>query len=152
MFNQPSVTCEAALLGALRNRRLVGSLLTQKKTVQFSPTSLSYRPIAALSTGVDCDPRPIRVFAQIRAELFAFLGLWPSAIKRSRVQIFDLATTLTYEGEPTAVVVALYRRLEQLGYEANRCLWWRPSTGDLNNYSTLFLFFSLHQDFDCFQK
>ena len=84
-----------------------------KKTVQFSRTSLSYRPIAALSTGVDRNPRSIRHFAQIRAELFAFFGLWHSAIKRSRVQIFDLATTLTYEGEPTAVVV--------------------PSTGDSNN-------------------
>ena len=52
MFNQPSVTCEAALLVALQNRRLVGSLLPQKKTVQFARTSLSYRPIAALSTGV----------------------------------------------------------------------------------------------------
>ena len=86
-------TCEAALLGALRNRRLVGSLLPQK-TAQFSRTSLSYRPIAALSTGVDRRPRSIRIFAQIRAELFAFLGLWHSAIKRSRVQILDLATQL----------------------------------------------------------
>ena len=51
------------------------------------------------------------------------------------------------------MVVALYRRLEQLGYEVNRCLWWWPSTGDSNNYSTLFLFFfSLHQDFDFFLK
>ena len=91
MFNQPSVTCEAALLVALQNRRLVGSLLPQKKTVQFSRTSLSYRPIAALSTGVDRDPRSIRVFAQIRGEIFAFLGLWPSVIARSRVQILDLA-------------------------------------------------------------
>ena len=78
----------------------------------------------------------------------AFFGLCHSAIKKSRVQIFDLATTLTYEREPTAVVVALYRRLEQLGYEVNRCLWWWPSAGDLNNYSTLVLFFSLQQDFD----
>ena len=233
MFNQPSVTCEAALLVALQNRRLVGSLLPDKKTVQFARTSLSYRPFSALSTGVDRDPRSIRNFAQIRAELFAFLNFWHSAIflnlvwirlfrpvgaiaepwdegdgiewakmavdrvtwqwlcgmptpalcrrrfpshwrpplpgggsrtatdpvadshqarvnegrteergpeiqringdlhsaiKRSRVQIFDLATTLTYEGKPTAVVVALYRRLEQLTYEVNRRLWWRPST------------------------
>ena len=91
MFNQPSVTCEAAALVALQNRRLVGSLLPQKKTVQFSRTSLSYRPIAALSTGVDRGPRLIRVFAQIRGEIFAFLGLWPSVIARSRVQILDLA-------------------------------------------------------------
>ena len=39
------------------------------------------------------------------------------------------------------MVVALYRRLEQLGYEVNRCLWWWPSTGDSNNYSTLIYFF-----------
>ena len=63
----------------------------KKKTVQFSRTSLSYRPIAALSTGVDRDPRLIRVFAQIRGEIFAFLGPWPSVIARSRVQILDLA-------------------------------------------------------------
>ena len=62
-----------------------------KKTVQFSRTSLSYRPIAALSTGVDRGPRLIRVFAQIRGEIFAFLGLSPSVIARSRVQILDLA-------------------------------------------------------------
>ena len=74
MFNQPSVTCEAALLVALQNRRLVGSL-SHKKTVQFSRTSLSYRPTAALSTCVDRDPRSIRNFAQIRAEMFVFLGL-----------------------------------------------------------------------------
>ena len=66
-------------------------LYSHKKTVQFSRTSLSYRPIAALSTGVDRDPRSIRVFAQIRGEIFAFLGLWPSVIARSRVQILDLA-------------------------------------------------------------
>ena len=49
--------------------------IPQKKTEQFSRTSLSYRPTAALSTGVDRDSRPIRNFAQIRAEMFAFLGL-----------------------------------------------------------------------------
>ena len=69
-------------------------VLYSHKKVQFSRTSLSYRPIAALSTGVDRRPRSIRIFAQIRAELFAFLGLWHSAIKRSRVQILDLATQL----------------------------------------------------------
>ena len=61
------------------------------KTVEFARTSLSYRPIAALSTGVDRDPRSIRVFAQICGEIFAFLGLRPSVIARSRVQISDLA-------------------------------------------------------------
>ena len=70
----PVFTCEAALLVALQNRRLVGSL-SHKKTVQFSRTSLSYRPTAALSTCVDRDPRSIRNFAQIRAEMFVFLGL-----------------------------------------------------------------------------
>ena len=61
------------------------------KTVEFARTSLSYRPIAALSTGVHRDPRSIRVFAQICGEIFAFLGLRPSVIARSRVQISDLA-------------------------------------------------------------
>ena len=112
-----------------------------KKTVQFSRTSLSYRPIAALSNGVDRRPRSIRIFAQIRAELFAFLGLWHCHKKVPRPNLRSRHSTLTYEGEPTAVVVALYRRLEQLGYEVNRRLWWWPSTGDSNNYSTLFYLF-----------
>ena len=63
----------------------------QYKTVEFARTSLSYRPIAALSTGVDRHPRLVRVFAQIRGEIFAFLGLRPSVIARFRVQISDLA-------------------------------------------------------------
>ena len=66
------------------------------KTEEFARTS-PYRPIAALSTGVDRHPRSIRVFAQIRGEIFAFLGLRPSVIARSRVQILDLATVLPYD-------------------------------------------------------
>ena len=89
MLNQPSVTCEAALLAALQNQMLVVSLLPQQ-TVQLSRTSLFYRSFAALSIGAYCDPRSIRNFAQVRAQLFAFLGLWLSVI-RSRVQISDLA-------------------------------------------------------------
>ena len=92
MFNQPSVMRGSAFGSAAEPKVGWFSTPTKKKTVQFSRTSLSYRPIAALSTGVDRDPRLIRYFAQIRAELFAFLGLWHSAIKRSRVQILDLAT------------------------------------------------------------
>ena len=75
----------------------------QNKTIEFARTSLSYRPNAALSTGVDRDPRKTSVFAQIRAELFPFLGLRPHVIARSRVQILDLAKTLSYRIENVSV-------------------------------------------------
>ena len=100
MFNQPSVTCEAALLGALRNRRLVGSLLPQKNSKvvvskQYNFPALPY-PIgqSLLYPLVLTVAQVNSYFAQIRAELFAFLRLWHSAIKRSHVQILDLATQL----------------------------------------------------------
>ena len=57
MFNQPSVTCEAALLVALQNRRLVGSLLPQKKQYNFPALpypigqSLLYPPVLTVTPG-----------------------------------------------------------------------------------------------------
>ena len=79
MFNQPSVT-KAALLGAL-HRRLVGSLLPQKKHYNFPALpypigqSLLYPLVLTVAPGQF-------VFLHKFAELFAFLGLWHSDIKR----------------------------------------------------------------------
>ena len=133
MFNQPSVTREAALLGALRNRRLVGSLLTQKNSTIFPHFPILQANRCSIHR---CWPWPLvnSCFCTNSCRtvwVFGSLALCHKKVPRSNLRSchnfnvwrwtdgcgggpLPATRTTRIWGEPMSVVVALYRRLEEL--------------------------------------